>query len=118
MDNRLPYYMAYPMPLVFDDERASRRDLDYMKSLYPAAAKRLIPHIEDECDRLEYEGSIMYDEYPDQLQLRLMCGRIYDRASQEEESPGQWLKDLIQVMAYQELCRRRSEHRSLRKKYY
>ncbi len=67
MDDRLPYYMAYQMPLLYDDDRIARRDLDYMKSLYPAAAKRLIPYIEEECDRLEYEGSMMYDEYPDQL---------------------------------------------------
>ena len=118
MYNRLPYYMAYPMPLLYDDDKVARRDLDYMKSLYPAAAKRLIPYIEDECDRLEYEGSMMYDEYPDQLQLRLMCRRIYDRAEEDEEVPGKWLHDLIQVMAYQELCRRRCEHRNMRRKYY
>ena len=90
----------------------------YMKSLYPAAAKRLIPYIEEECDRLEYEGSMMYDEYPDQLQLRLMCRRIYDQVAQEEENPGEWLKDLIQVMAYQELCNRRSEYRNFKRKFY
>ena len=90
MDDRLPYYMAYPMPLLYDDDRIARRDLDYMKSLYPAAAKRLIPYIEEECDRLEYEGSMMYDEYPDQLQLRLMCRRIYDQVAQEEENPALW----------------------------
>lgn len=118
MDDRLPYYMAYPMPLLYDDDRIARRDLDYMKSLYPEAAKRLIPYIEEECDRLEYEGSMMYDEYPDQLQLRLMCRRIYDQVVQEEENPGEWLRDLIQVMAYQELCNRRSEYRNFKRKFY
>ena len=33
MDDRLPYYMAYPMPLLYDDDRIARRDLDYMKAL-------------------------------------------------------------------------------------
>ena len=56
MDDRLPYYMAYPMPLLYDDDRIARRDLDYMKSLYPAAAKRLIPYIEEESGRMA-EGS-------------------------------------------------------------
>jgi len=65
-----------------------------------------------------YEGSMMYDEYPDQLQLRLMCRRIFEQASREEEEPGQWLMDLIQVMTYQELCHRRQEHRNYRKKYF
>ena len=72
--------------------------------------------MEEECDRMEYDGSMMYDEYPDRLQLRLMCRRIYDKAEKEEENPGAWLMDLIEVMTYQELCRRRVEHREIRKK--
>ena len=53
MDNRLPYYMKYPMPLMYDDGRTDRRDYEYMKSVYPDTAKRLLPFIEEECDRLE-----------------------------------------------------------------
>lgn len=118
MDNRLPFYMTHPMPLLYDDERVMRRDLDYMKSIYPNAAKRLLPYVEEECDRMEYDGSMMYDEYPDRLGLRLMCRRIYDRAKDQEENPGEWLRDLIEVMSYQELLRRRSEHRNIRKRLY
>lgn len=80
MDQKLPYYMAYPTPLLYDDERRDRMDFEYMKSMYPDAAKRLLPYIEDECDRVAYEGSVMFDEYPDQLQLHLMGRRVYDRA--------------------------------------
>lgn len=112
MDKRQPFYMVYKMPVILGDDRWNRRDYDYMKSIYPETAKRLIPFVEEECDRMEYDGSMMYDEYPDQLQLRLMCRRIYDRAKDEEENPGEWLRDLIQVMAYQEMCQRRCEHRN------
>lgn len=35
MDEKLPYYMAYPMPLLYDDERQNQRDYEYMKSVYP-----------------------------------------------------------------------------------
>lgn len=84
MDEKLPYYMAYPMPLLYDDERQNQRDYEYMKSVYPGTAKRLIPYIEEECDRLEYTGSVMYDEYPDRLQLLLLCRRIYNRAKEDE----------------------------------
>lgn len=118
MDNKLPYYMAYPMPLLYDDERIERRDFEYMKSLYPAAAKRVLPQVEEECDRMEYDGSMMYDEYPDQLQLRLLCNRVYDKAKKTEKDPGEWLKDLIQVIVYQELYKRRCDHRRCRRKYY
>ena len=45
MDEKLPYYMAYPMPLLYDDERQNQRDYEYMKSVYPGTAKRLIPFI-------------------------------------------------------------------------
>ena len=58
MDEKLPYYMAYPMPLLYDDERQNQRDYEYMKSVYPGTAKRLIPYIEEECDRLEYWGAL------------------------------------------------------------
>lgn len=118
MDNRLPYYMTYPMPMLYDDERNMRRDLDYMKSIYPRTARRLLPYVEEECDRMEYDGSMMYDEYPDQLQLRLICRRIYDQVAEEEENPGEWLMDLIQVMMYHELCQRRYEYRNCRKRIY
>ena len=75
MEERLPYYMVYPMPLMYDDEKKNRRDYEYMKSLYPKTAKRLLPYVEEECDRLEYTASMMYDECPDLLQLRLLCRR-------------------------------------------
>ena len=26
MEERLPYYMVYPMPLMYDDEKKNRRD--------------------------------------------------------------------------------------------
>ena len=88
MDYRLPYYMAYPMPLQYDDERIEHYDFEYMKSMYPQTAKKVLPYVEDECDRMEYEGSMMYDEYPDQLQLRLMCRagiRQNDGGKEKEE---------------------------------
>ncbi len=122
MEERLPYYMVYPMPLMYDDEKKNRRDYEYMKSLYPKTAKRLLPYVEEECDRLEYTASMMYDECPDLLQLRLLCRRIGKRVQEAEELDEIWeeeqLEDLIQVMTYQELCRRRQEERARRKKYF
>lgn len=141
MDYQLPYYMAYPMPLQYDDEKIEQRDFEYMKSMYPETAKRILPYVEDECDRMAYEGSVVYDEYPDQLQIRLMCNRIFDRvkgiwgAGMEEEMeaeqmesqqiPGAGrrrsedrLRDLVQVLLFQELFRRRCEHRNCRRRFY
>lgn len=85
MGEKLPYYMVYPMPLAYDDERIERRDYEYMKSLYPDVAKRVLPYVEEECDRMECPCSMMYDEYPDKLQLRMMCSRIYEKVRQNEK---------------------------------
>ena len=68
MYQKLPYYMAYPIQTEYD-ERAERTDLEYMKSLYPDLPKRILPYVEEECDRMEYTGSVIFDVYPDKLQL-------------------------------------------------
>lgn len=129
MERKLPYYMAYPTPLLYDDERRDRMDYEYMKSLYPDAAKQLLPYIEDECDRVAYEGSMLFDEYPDHLQLMLMGRRVYDRAEKDklisrllrtegESADESWIRDLIQVMLYQEIYKRRSDQRKYNQKLY
>lgn len=143
--------MVYPMPLAYDDERIERRDYEYMKSLYPDVAKRILPYVEEECDRCDCPCSMMYDEYPDRLQLRLMCNRIYDKVCENEkmfftaegyddvfpekydEVEGQqlweddrrermrrpdWLRNLIEVMTYQELYKRRQNDRRNRRRFY
>lgn len=131
MSMKLPYYMVYPMPLVFDDERIDARDYEYMRSMYPDLAKRLLPYVEEECDRCEYPCSMMYDEYPDKLQLRLMsgriCGRVYEKEKDlalqmkewgEKEQKQNWIEELIEVLLYQELYKRRSDERRMRRKFY
>ena len=122
MNQKLPYYMVYPMPLAFDDERIERMDFEYMKSLYPDIPKRILPYIEEECDRMEYENSMVYDEYPDKLQLGLMCGRACRNIEKNEKGMGEGemenLRDLVAVMLYQELYKRRSDNRRRRRRIY
>ena len=129
MDYRMPYYMAYPMPLQYDDERMERRDFEYMKSMYPLTVKRLLPFVEEECERMSYEGSMIYDEYPDQLQIRMMCNRIYNRAKETKPKNDlememqvsrndDQLRDLIQIWLFQELFRHRTNHRRQRRRFY
>lgn len=119
MQKKLPYYMVYPMPFVYDEDRIEERDIEYMKSLYPDVAKQLLPYVEEECDRMEYQNSMMYDEYPDRLQLRLMCRRVCDKVKKN----GKILleteyEDLVSVMLYEELMRRRRDHRRMGNRFY
>ena len=112
MEPKLPFYMMYPNPFLFDDDRVDDWDDSYMKSMYPEMARRMVPYVENECDRMEYEGSMIYDEYPDKLQLRLICGRVYqDFLREEKMEEDANLRDLAELMVYHELWKRRCKHR-------
>lgn len=143
MNEKMPYYMAYPMPFSYEDERTERMDLEYLRSMYPDLPKRILSYVEEECDRMEYENSMIYDQYPDKLQLKLMCGRVCDNVRKHERmladeleevnaserdrntSVGKrgmersgTLRDLIEVMLFQELYRRRCDHRRRCRRFY
>ncbi len=57
-------------------ERQAEKDLEYLIEMYPQTAKIIQNLIKDECDNMEYEGSVMYDEYPDRIMLRKICSRV------------------------------------------
>lgn len=44
-----------------------------MQSYYPEAADRIREKVEKECWLLDYEGSRLYDEYPDKFMLYQLC---------------------------------------------
>lgn len=120
----MPFYMAYPVPWLFDQEKEQDRDLQVMKSFYSARAARIQELAEQECDRMEYDGSMMFDDYPDHLMMRKICRRIREELSEDagemeamhrnsREDSG--LDDLIGVMLYNEMYRRRCRHRRCRR---
>lgn len=113
-------YPTYPFCPVCPWEDEKERDQRKFKELYPAVARQIQPLVEEECDRMEYEGSFMFDEYPDQLQTRRVCRRIYDKMDKTkyqdelmmQEAPGQnWIEDLVTVMLLNEMYRRRCRRR-------
>lgn len=76
------------MPLYgYDNCEDSEKDWDYMKQMYPITAKKILIEIIDECDKLEYDGSCMFDEYPDRVYLGRIVDRIYERCSYLNETP-------------------------------
>lgn len=82
---KMPFYMTYPMQNVFMEEAEYERDMDRMKSLYPREVRTIQGMVEEECDKMEYEGSLMFDEYPDRLMLRQVCDRIYRKVTESED---------------------------------
>ena len=73
-----PFFMTLPGYPGRMDEKELLNDLEYLQQTYPGEVRRCQRRIAEILDKYDYEGSMIYDEYPDRLQLRLMCRRIYD----------------------------------------
>lgn len=81
---QMPYPLMYPYPDLYMSEMETERDLQYLQQMYPADAKRMQKKVEEELDKLEYEGSMMYDEYPDRVSMLLICDRIEKALDRED----------------------------------
>lgn len=81
---QMPYSWMYPYQDLYMSEMETERDLQYLQQMYPADAKRMQRKVEEACDRLDYEGSMMYDEYPDRVSMLLMCDRIAEELRRED----------------------------------
>lgn len=115
----MPFYMTYPLPMFGQQENTVVRDLEYMQQLYPKEAKRYQKLIAGILDKMDYEGSMIYDEYPDRMQLYRLAMDILDRVKREEknneesdpkaDSPERWqqIGDLIQILLFYEIYKRR-----------
>ena len=106
--------MAYPMPLFYQEEDTVMRDLEYLQEMYPAEAKKYRKVIVDVLDRLDYEGSMIYDEYPDRWQIyrltQIIVDRIKDMAvteAGESAKISDGVEDLVQVLLCGEIYQRR-----------
>lgn len=123
---KIPFYMSYPMQNLYLTEMEYEKDMDRMKELYPREVKRILECVEDECDRMEYEGSLMFDEYPDRMMLERITERIYQNVTAEngtmaatqteaQNVEAVHLKSLIGVILNNEMYRRRCRHRRCRR---
>ena len=109
-DEFFPFYKVYAAPGFYSGERIQEREFALMKSFYPETARKIQQKVEEECQLLDYEGSRLYDEYPDKYMIYHLSCKI--RESMEPEISTQairedFLDELIQVMLCQEISRRR-----------
>ena len=113
----LPFYMAYPLPMYYQQEDSVTRDLEYLQQMYPAEAKKYQKIIAEMLDRMDYEGSMIYDEYPDKWQIYRLTQAIVDRILKPE---GEQVSDLernrtsefVQVLLSYEIYRKRHSNRN------
>ena len=112
----LPFYMAYPLPMYYQQEDSVTRDLEYLQQMYPAQAKKYQKIIAETLDRIDYEGSMIYDEYPDKWQIYRLTQIIADKIRQAEGESSDMDPDrtaeFIQVLLSYEIYKKRHANRN------
>lgn len=113
----LPFYLSYQTPYFMREEDSVLRDLEYLQEMYPRQAKDLQKRIISVLDKLDYEGSMLYDEYPDKWQLYRLSDTVVGILRREEEEKEdsehiteekwEWIKDMVQIVLYYEIYKRR-----------
>ncbi len=119
----LPFYMTYPTAgyenatLYGRQDTDVLRDLEYFRQLYPAAVRRYQTRTAEILDKMDYEGSVIYDEYPDRYTLERLADNVVDILRREEngqdpeqtDAAGNWeqKRSLIFVLLMNEVYKRR-----------
>lgn len=147
-----PFYLSYPLP--YDTEEAVGREWEILKSWYSDEVLQMQEAVARACDELDYEGSWIYDEYPDRgrmereqlkIQKRLLLRQEERNPLSQESGKGQGglpqkngqrgilqedevsvetaarekrgIGELLQVLWYNEVFRRRCRRRKCRRHY-
>ena len=125
MERRIvPFYMAYPLPVNYQDEQEMVRDMEYLQSQHSMEIRQLRKHIADTINIMDSEGSMIYDEYPDRFSMERQSKMISENLKKTYEDDEScafhkmlfWdgFEDIVRLLVYDEILKRR--HR--RKKGY
>lgn len=107
------YYVKGNMmtfPLELTETRRSEKMFDN-KYLYPPEIRDIQMAIEEFCDKMEYDGSMMYDECPDKVTVEKIVKKMCKKDGFNkccEESDKKWFIALVQVMLCNEMAYRRN----------
>ena len=116
----LPFFMTYP-GIGERNTRDVMRDLEYLQQMYPKEVKRYQQRVSEMLDRMDYDGSMIYDEYPDKLGVERMAVSMLDVIRREEmqrypekqfgDEKWEGLKELVFVLLNNEIYKRRNANR-------
>lgn len=116
-DEFFPFFTAYGDSALYDGEKVQEKEFELMKSWYPETVRNLQERIQEECDLLDYEGSRIYDQYPDRFMLQRDCTRICSACQEQAElqAAGSDIGEaLLEILFWQEISRRRCRRRRCR----
>lgn len=113
----LPFYMTYPEVRSPYSQQDNMRDLEYLQQMYPLEVRRYQRRVAEILDRMDYEGSMIYDEYPDRYGLERLVDTIWNIIKKEEQSgesdisqdpeTWEWIRALLFVLLNTEVYKRR-----------
>lgn len=93
----MDYYSAFPFytgyqgygqwaqPGMVPEDRILE-DLEYLQQMYPTYAKKYQGVISGVVDKMDYDGSFIYDQYPDKLTIQRMVASVMTIIKTNEES--------------------------------
>ena len=123
-ENRLPFYMTYPGYFRQEQENMFLKDLEYLQNIYPDKVRHIARRVAEILDKMDYEGSMIYDEYPDRFSICHMAHTINEILKQEAEGESDasdmdserwaWQEYLCQVLLSTEIYKRRHGGRRAR----
>ena len=116
----MPFFMTYS-EMGERNGRDSMRDLEYLQQMYPREVKRYQMRVSEMLDRMDYDGSMIYDEYPDRFGVERMAASMMDVIKREEmmkypdkqfgDEKWEGLQELIFVLLNNEIYKRRNGSR-------
>lgn len=120
-----------PLPLSFPKSNLTDKDIAYINHMFPEDIRLILEEIKKHFDRLDYEGSFIFDEYPDRTTLIRLSEDIYNSLlplthdfepeepprmqEDRQRTPGLlpkndsklWMLYVILILVYSELLSRR-----------
>ncbi len=99
----LPFYMTYPVPVTQSDENEMMQDLEYFQQLYPSGAKLLQREIRKVIDIMDYEGSLIYDEFPDRFAMQRLTKDILRKIRLQLEDEIQDSEEIEKMLRYENI---------------
>ena len=93
----LPFYMTYPMLMAYSDDKDMIQDLEYFQQIYPVGARKLQREIVKAISIIDYDGSMIYDEYPDRFMMSKLAKDILDRLKRQADTNSEELNALLRL---------------------
>lgn len=97
-------------PDFLQEEDICRKDQEQLKRLYPVSVREYIPVLEEYLDRYEYDGSPIFDEYPDEVTICKMTDEVCESIYVDDGADMVDIKNIIQIMMCNDIYIRRRRH--------